>query len=180
MSFINSTFTFRRNTVVLILKMKKAIFLDRDGVINLEKKDYVKSIKEFQIMDNVPKAIVELKRKGFLVIIITNQSVINRGLLTIKILNEIHNHLQEILKNNNTSIDDFYFCPHRPDENCKCRKPNPGMILKAVQEHNIDMNQSFMIGDSLTDIQAAQKAGCEGILLNQNQTLLEIVTEKLK
>ena len=160
--------------------MKKAIFLDRDGVLNLEKKDYVKSIKEFQIIDGVPKAIVELKKKGFLVIIITNQSAINRGLLTVKILNEIHNHLQEILKSNNTSIDDFYFCPHRPDEKCKCRKPNPGMILKAVQEHNIDMNQSFMIGDSLTDIQAAQKAGCEGILLNQNQTLLEIVTEKLK
>ena len=160
--------------------MKKAIFLDRDGVINLEKKDYVKSIKEFQIMDNVPKAIIELKKKGFLVIIITNQSAINRGLLTIKILNEIHNHLQEILKDNNTSIDDFYFCPHRPDENCKCRKPNPGMLLKAVQEHDIDMSQSFMIGDSLTDIQAAEKAGCKGILLNQNQTLLELVTQKLK
>ena len=160
--------------------MKKAIFLDRDGVINLEKKDYVKSIKEFQIMDNVPKAIIELKKKGFLVIIITNQSAINRGLLTIKILNEIHNYLQEILKDNNTSVDDFYFCPHRPEEKCKCRKPNPGMLLKAAQEHDIDMSQSFMIGDSLTDIQAAGKAGCEGILLNQNQTLLEIVTEKLK
>jgi len=160
--------------------MKKAIFLDRDGVLNLEKKDYVKSIKEFQIIDGVPKAIVELKKKGFLVIIITNQSAINRGLLTVKILNEIHNHLQEILKNNNTSIDYFYFCPHRPDEKCKCRKPNPGMILKAAQEHDIDMNQSFMIGDSLTDIQAAEKAGCEGILLNENQTLLEIITEKLK
>ena len=119
-------------------------------------------------------------KKGFLVIIITNQSAINRGLLTIKILNEIHNHLQEILKDNNTSIDDFYFCPHIPDENCKCRKPNPGMLLKAVQEHDIDMSQSFMIGDSLTDIQAAEKAGCEGILLNQNQTLLELVTQKLK
>lgn len=160
--------------------MKKAIFLDRDGVINLEKKDYVKSIKEFQIIDNVPKAIATLKEKGFLVIVITNQSAINRKLLTIEVLNEIHNHLQKILKNNNTSIDYFYFCPHRPDEKCKCRKPNPGMILKAAQEHDIDMNQSFMIGDSLTDIQAAEKAGCEGILLNQNQTLLEIITQKLK
>ena len=160
--------------------MKKAIFLDRDGVINLEKKDYVKSIKEFQMIDNVPKAIATLKEKGFLVIVITNQSAINRKLLTIEVLNEIHNHLQKILKNNNTSIDYFYFCPHRPDEKCKCRKPNPGMILKAAQEHDIDMNQSFMIGDSLTDIQAAEKAGCEGILLNQNQTLLEIITQKLK
>ena len=120
------------------------------------------------------------KEKGFLVIVITNQSAINRGLITIETLNEIHNYLQNFLKENNTSIDDFYFCPHRPDENCKCRKPNPGMLIKAAQEHNIDMNQSFMIGNSLTDIQAAQKSGCKGILLNQNQALLELVTDKIK
>ena len=160
--------------------MKKAIFLDRDGVINLERKDYVKSIKEFQIRDDVPKAIAVLKQKGFLVIVITNQSAINRKLLTIEILDEIHNHLQKILRDNNTSIDYFYFCPHRPDEKCECRKPNPGMLLKAAQEHNIEMNQSFMIGDSLTDIQAAEKAGCKGMLLKQNQNLLELIREKLK
>ena len=156
--------------------MTKAIFLDRDGVINKERKDYVKSIEEFQILDGVPESIKMLKEKGFVVIVITNQSAINRGLVTIETLNEIHNHLQKILKDNNTSIDDFYFCPHIPDENCQCRKPNPGMLIKAVQEHDLDMNQSFMIGNSLTDIQAAQKAGCKGILLNQNQTLLELIT----
>ena len=160
--------------------MTKAIFLDRDGVINKERKDYVKSIEEFQILDGVPKSIKMLKEKGFVVIVITNQSAINRGLVTIETLNEIHNHLQKILKDNNTSIDDFYFCPHIPDENCQCRKPNPGMLIKAVQDHDIDMNQSFMIGDSLTDVQAAQKAGCKGILLNQNQTLLELVTNLIK
>ena len=180
MSFINITFTFRRNTIVFILKMKKAIFLDRDGVINLERKDYVKSIKEFQIRDDVPKAIAVLKQKGFLVIVITNQSAINRKLLKIEVLNEIHDHLQKILRDNNTSIDYFYFCPHKPDEKCECRKPNPGMLLKAAQEHNIEMNQSFMIGDSLTDIQAAEKAGCKGILLNHDQNLLELIREKLK
>ncbi len=160
--------------------MKKAVFLDRDGVINKERKDYVKSIEEFQILNNIPKSIKMLKEKGFLVIVITNQSAINRGLITIETLNEIHNYLQNFLKENNTSIDGFYFCPHRPDENCKCRKPNPGMLIKAAQEHNIDMNQSFMIGNSLTDIQAAQKSGCKGILLNQNQALLELVTDKIK
>ena len=160
--------------------MIKAIFLDRDGVINKERKDYVKSVEEFQIIDNIPKVIKILKEKGFVVIVITNQSAINRGLVTIETLNEIHNHLQKILKDNNTSIDDFYFCPHIPDENCQCRKPNPGMLIKAVQDHDIDMNQSFMIGDSLTDVQAAQKAGCKGILLNQNQTLLELVTNLIK
>ncbi len=160
--------------------MKKAVFLDRDGVINLERKDYVKSIEEFQIKEDIPKAIAELKKKGFLVIIITNQSAINRNLLTIEVLNEIHNHLQKNLIGNNVSIDDFYFCPHRPDENCECRKPNPGMLLKAAKEHNIDMNESFMIGDSLTDIQAAKKAGCQGILINKNQNLFELITKKLK
>ena len=75
--------------------MKKAVFLDRDGVINLERKDYVKSIEEFQIKEDIPKAIAALKKKGFLVIIITNQSAINRKLLTIEVLNEIHNHLQK-------------------------------------------------------------------------------------
>ena len=160
--------------------MTKAIFLDRDGVINKERKDYVKSVEEFQIIDNIPKVIKILKEKGFVVIVITNQSAINRGLVTIETLNEIHNHLQKILKDNNTSIDDFYFCPHIPDENCQCRKPNPGMLIKAVQDHDIDMDQSFMIGNSLTDVQAAQKAGCKGILLNQNQTLLELVTNLIK
>jgi D-glycero-D-manno-heptose 1,7-bisphosphate phosphatase len=140
----------------------------------------VKSIEEFQILNNIPKSIKMLKEKGFLVIVITNQSAINRGLITIETLNEIHNYLQNFLKENNTSIDGFYFCPHRPDENCKCRKPNPGMLIKAAQEHNIDMNQSFMIGNSLTDIQAAQKSGCKGILLNQNQALLELVTDEIK
>ena len=160
--------------------MTKAIFLDRDGVINKERKDYVKSIEEFQIIDNIPKVIKILKEKGFVVIVITNQSAINRGLVTIETLNKIHNYFQKFLKENNTCIDDFYFCPHRPDENCQCRKPNPGMLIKAVQDHDIDMNQSFMIGDSLTDVQAAQKAGCKGILLNQNQTLLELVTNLIK
>jgi D-glycero-D-manno-heptose 1,7-bisphosphate phosphatase len=177
MSFINITFTFRRNAIVFLLKMKKAIFLDRDGVINLEKKDYVKSIKEFQIIDKVPKAIVELKKKGFLVIVITNQSAINRGRLTIKILNEIHNHLQEILKDNDTSIDDFYFCPHRPDENCLCRKPKPGLLLQAAKHHKIDLKNSFFIGDSQTDIEAAKDAGCKYILLKNNQKLMDIVKD---
>ena len=123
---------------------------------------------------------VGVKEKGFVVIVITNQSAINRGLVTIETLNKIHNYFQKFLKENNTCIDDFYFCPHRPDENCQCRKPNPGMLIKAVQDYDIDMNQSFMIGNSLTDVQAAQKAGCKGILLNQNQTLLGLVTNLIK
>ena len=155
--------------------MFKAIFLDRDGVINEERKDYVKNLDEFIILKGVSKAIKLLKEKNFLVIIITNQSAINRKLLTNNGLDEIHNHLQDVLKNDDTSYDAIYYCPHKPEENCKCRKPKPGLLLRAAEEHSIDMKNSFLIGDSMTDIEAADMAGCKGILLKENESLLEIV-----
>ena len=159
--------------------MFKAIFLDRDGVINEERKDYVKNLDEFIILKGVSKAIKLLKEKNFLVIIITNQSAINRKLLTNNGLNEIHNHLQDVLKNDDTSYDAIYYCPHKPEENCKCRKPKPGLLLRAAEEHSIDMENSFLIGDSMTDIEAADAAGCKGILLKENQSLLQMAENLL-
>jgi|TARA_B110000881_G_C18544643_1_gene500483 D-glycero-D-manno-heptose 1,7-bisphosphate phosphatase len=157
--------------------MTKAIFLDRDGVINQERKDYVKKVEEFIILKNVSNAINLIKNHNFLVIIITNQSAVNRKLLTIENLNKIHKNLQEYLKKHNTSFDGIYFCPHRPNENCNCRKPKPGLIIQAVNDFKIEISQSFMIGDSKTDIQAAENAGCKGILLKKNQTLLEAIVD---
>ena len=154
--------------------MSRAVFLDRDGVINKERKDYVKNIEEFEIFNGVSKAIKILKEKNFLVIIITNQSVINRNLLTKDRLDEIHNHFQEILKKYNTTCDAIYYCPHKPEENCDCRKPKPGLLLRAAKDHKIDLKNSFFIGDSITDIEAANAAGCKGILL-ENNSLLETV-----
>ena len=81
------------------------------------------------------------------------------------------------LKKYNTSFDEIYFCPHTPSENCECRKPKPGLIIQAINDFNIDVSQSFMIGDSKKDIEAAKSAGCEGILLKKNQTLLEVVVD---
>ena len=157
--------------------MTKAFFLDRDGVINQERKDYVKKLDEFYILENVSNAINIIKNHGFLVIIITNQSAINRKLLSVEMLNKIHEKLQIYLKKHNTSFDKIYFCPHTPSENCECRKPKPGLIIQAINDFNIDVSQSFMIGDSKTDIKAAKSAGCKGILLKKNQTLLEVVTD---
>jgi D,D-heptose 1,7-bisphosphate phosphatase len=153
----------------------KAIFLDRDGVINEERKDYVKDIDEFEIINGSLDAIKFLKQKNFLVVIITNQSAVNRGLISIKKLNKIHSFLEEKLLDLDTSIDGIYFCPHTPQENCKCRKPEPGLLLKAVQDLNIDLEKSLMIGDSEKDIKAAENAGCKGILLNNNQKLIDVV-----
>ena len=157
--------------------MTKAIFLDRDGVINQERKDYVKKVEEFIILKNVSNAINLIKNHNFLVIIITNQSAVNRKLLTIENLNKIHKNLQEYLKKHNTSFDGVYFCPHTPNENCNCRKPKSGLIIQAINDFKIEISQSFMIGDSKTDIQAAENAGCKGILLKKNQTLLEAIVD---
>jgi len=157
--------------------MTKAIFLDRDGVINQERRDYVKKLDEFRILDKTSDAINIIKNRGFLVIIITNQSAISRKLLSVETLNKIHEKLQSYLEKYGTSFDGVYFCPHIPSENCECRKPKPGLIVQAVTDFQIDLSQSYMIGNSETDVQAATNAGCKGILLKENQTLLEVVMD---
>ena len=157
--------------------MTKAIFLDRDGVINQERKDYVKKLDEFRILDKTSDAINIIKNRGFLVIIITNQSAISRKLLSVETLNKIHEKLQSYLEKYGTSFDGVYFCPHIPSENCECRKPKPGLIVQAVTDFQIDLSQSYMIGNSETDVQAVTNAGCKGILLKKDQTLLEVVVD---
>jgi histidinol-phosphate phosphatase family protein len=157
--------------------MLPAIFLDRDGVINRERKDYVKNLNEFKIFSGVAEAIDLLRKKNFLIIIITNQSAINRKLLDTSTLENIHKSFQEYLKSNNTFIDAFYYCPHLPEENCLCRKPKPGLILDAAKDLKIDLKKSWMIGDSQKDIEAANSAGCNSILLKSNQSLLDVIKE---
>lgn len=155
--------------------MTKAVFLDRDGVINKEKKDYVKNLNEFVIFDGVSDAIKLLKKHNFLVIIITNQSAINRKILAVKMLNRIHRYLQNYLKNNDTSIDGIYYCPHIPEDKCSCRKPKPGLLLQAASDFKIELKRSWMIGNSIADVNAAKKAGCNWLLLKNEKKLLQLV-----
>ena len=149
----------------------KTVFVDRDGVINQERSDYVKSISELEIYPNVAKNIKSLKDAGFLVIVITNQSAVNRGIITHEIVSQIHDSIQDHLKKYGTFLDGFYYCPHTPDENCNCRKPKPGLLQKAILELNIDLNSSWMIGDSDSDIEAADSVGCKAIKINDNFSL---------
>ena len=149
----------------------KTVFVDRDGVINQERSDYVKSISELEIYPNVAKNIKLLKDAGFLVIVITNQSAVNRGIVTHEMINQIHNSIQDHLKKYGTFLDGFYYCPHTPNENCNCRKPKPGLLQKAILELNIDLNSSWMIGDSDSDIEAADSIGCKAIKINDNFSL---------
>lgn len=164
----------------LNIKMNKAIFLDRDGIINIERKDYVKTVEEFVLIDGIFDAIKLIKDKGYLVIIITNQSAINRKIIDESDLQKIHDVLFKQAKKQNIKIDGIYFCPHIPDENCECRKPKPGMILKAAKEFQIDLKKSIMIGDSNTDIEAAKQAGCNGILVKNTGSLKNIIKKYLE
>ncbi|KKL50468.1 hypothetical protein LCGC14_2305210, partial [marine sediment metagenome] len=132
----------------------KAIFLDRDGVINVEV-GYLSNPDDFEIIQGSIEALKILHKKGFLLIVITNQAGIARGYYTEEILNTIHIKMESILKAHNVTLTDIYFCPHHPEFTgyCDCRKPNPGMILKAKDKYNIDLDTSYMVGDTLNDIQ---------------------------
>ncbi len=160
--------------------LRKAVFLDRDGVINKERRDYVKTINELEMIPDVGKAIKKLKGAGFLVVVVTNQSAVNRGLTNHDNINKIHSTIQNHLRKSNASLDGFYYCPHRPDENCECRKPKPGLILKASQELRIDLKSSWMVGDNDSDIEAAKSVGCKTVKVDTKHGLIEAVEEILE
>jgi len=160
-------------------ELYKAVFFDRDGVINKERADYVKNVNELEINPNVAKYIRKLKNGGFLIIVITNQSAVNRGLTTHEDIKEIHLEIQKYMNQHGTTIDSFYYCPHRPTENCECRKPKPGMILKASKDFKIDLSSSWLLGDSDSDIKAAKQAGCKYTKINSTLALDEVVQKIL-
>ncbi|MBF0211884.1 MAG: D-glycero-beta-D-manno-heptose 1,7-bisphosphate 7-phosphatase, partial [Desulfamplus sp.] len=144
--------------------MKKSgnftIFLDRDGVINEDSPNYIKCVDEFCLIDGSAKAIALLNQNGFDVIIITNQSAIGRAMLDYQELYKIFDKMKKEVKDAGGFIKDIFFCPHLPEDCCSCRKPLPGLILKAVQKYGIDLNRSCMVGDSKKDIECSHNAGC--------------------
>ena len=144
----------------------KAIFLDRDGVINKEV-NYLSNPKDFEFIEGSIEALKILKQKDFLLIVITNQAGIARGFFTEETLKVIHDKMIKILKQNKIELDDIYYCPHHPEFTgpCDCRKPIPGMILKAKLKHNINLNSSYIVGDTLSDIETGKAARCKTVLV---------------
>ena len=143
-----------------------AIFLDRDGVINKEV-NYLSNPNNFEFIDGSIKALQILKKKGYLLIVITNQAGIARGYFTEMTLHKIHDKMMKTLNKNNIFLDDIFYCPHHPEftGTCNCRKPSPGMIIQAMTKYNIDLENSYMIGDTLNDINTGKNAHCKTILV---------------
>ncbi|AZL15672.1 D-glycero-alpha-D-manno-heptose-1,7-bisphosphate 7-phosphatase [Rickettsiales endosymbiont of Stachyamoeba lipophora] len=163
--------------------MKKALFLDRDGVINVDF-GYVYQIDNFEWQEGIFDLCSKAIEKGYLIIIITNQSGIARGYYTEKDLSKLHNWMTQEFQANNIHITEIYYCPHHPEidqEMCNCRKPASGMFEKAIQDYNIDVSQSIMIGDKETDLIPAKKLNItKRFQLNNDQKLYDPSILKIK
>ncbi len=145
--------------------MRPAVFLDRDGVINQNHHDYVKSWAEFAFLPNVFTPLQRLAHSQFAIIIISNQSAIGRGLTSVATVEDINRRMAAEIARHGGRIDSLYYCPHRPDENCACRKPRPALLQRAAAQLDLDLVRSFLIGDAVSDVEAALNAGCRPILV---------------
>ena len=158
--------------------INRAAFLDRDGVLVCDS-GLITEAGQFVLLEGVPEALWLLKRAGFRLIVVTNQAVVARGLVSERGLLVLHDAMQDFLMSQGAPrLDAIYACPHHPNASlreyrheCQCRKPRPGLLLQAAEENDLDLRQSFMIGDRLTDIAAGQRAGCGTILVQTGQHL---------
>lgn len=171
---------------------QKAIFLDRDGTIN-KYVGFLRNIDDFELIEGVAEAIKLINQSGYLVIVVTNQPVIARGEVTWEELNEIHKKMATLLGKEGAYVDGIYICPHHPDKgfegerpeykiDCDCRKPKPGLLLQAAKNFNIDLSESYMIGDSRRDVEAGENAGVKkSIKVEENKvgTLMEVLNQIL-
>jgi histidinol-phosphate phosphatase family protein len=147
-------------------RLRRAVFLDRDGVV-LRLVPYLSREEEMELLPGVGEHLCLLKSAGFALVVITNQSVVARGILTLSQLNELHETLRDMLSREGVTLDGIYACPHHPDFTgpCECRKPEPGMLKKAAEDLRLDLRSSYLVGDRWDDIEAARRVGAKGLLV---------------
>jgi len=151
--------------------MRKACFFDRDGVI-IEEENYLSSPDKVRLCSGVPEAIKLLRNNGYMIIVVSNQSGIARGFFSENDLQKVEHRLNELLREHDVFVDKYYYCFHHPKGTvkkyaveCKCRKPEPGMLLQAAEEYDLNLKQCFMIGDKISDVEAGLRAGCSSAAL---------------
>jgi D-glycero-D-manno-heptose 1,7-bisphosphate phosphatase len=157
----------------------KAVFFDRDGVLNHEQGDYVRRVEDFHILDNFD-AIKTLQDKGYLILVATNQGGLAKGWYTEGQLAEMHQLLKKTYHEHGVNITDIFYCPHHPDftGDCDCRKPKPGLLLQGIEKYDLDPSKSYFIGDRERDVEAGTAAGVKGILIHSDQpisTILDLI-----
>jgi D-glycero-D-manno-heptose 1,7-bisphosphate phosphatase len=154
----------------------KAVFLDRDGVLNQEMGDYVCRFEDFHILDNF-KALKTLQDRGYLLIVATNQGGLAKGWYNEDELAKMHAHLKQTYLEHGVTFTDIFYCPHHPNftGDCDCRKPKPGLLLQGIEQYNIDPAKSYFIGDRERDVEAGTAAGVKGILVHSDQPLSEVL-----
>ena len=169
-------------TLQKMIKMpqkNKAVFLDRDGVLNHEMGDYIRRIEDFEVLDNFA-ALKELQDRGYLLIVATNQGGLAKGWYSEEELGKMHQKLRDDYSAHGVEFTDFFYCPHHPDltGDCDCRKPKPGLLVKGIEKYNIDPARSYFIGDRERDVVAGTAAGVKGILIDSDQpisTVLDLI-----
>ena len=157
--------------------MNKAVFLDRDGVINYDPDEYTYKLEETHVLDGIMGFCQELKRRGYLIIVITNQGGIDKKVYGFEEVEAIHSYLHGEFEKAGVEITDYYYCPHHSAlQKCMCRKPDSLMIERAIYKYNIDPSQSYFIGDKWRDVECGEKAGVKGIKIDVNvieETLID-------
>lgn len=155
----------------------KAVFLDRDDTLNLDP-GYLGDPKKVQLYEGVPEGLSLLKKNGFKLIVVSNQSGVARGLIKEENVEAVNNKINELLSKKNVQIDDFYYCPYHPKFNtqneCKCRKPSPELVLRAAKDHKIDLNLSYFVGDKISDVECGNNAGIKTVIITNSLKVDEI------
>ncbi len=160
-----------------IAAKNKAVFLDRDGVLNKELGDYVCRLEDFHVLEHNIEPLKTLQNRGYMLIVATNQGGLAKGWYSEDELAKMHTHLREVYHQHGVMFTDILYCPHHPDftGDCDCRKPKPGMLLDGIRKYNINPALSYFIGDRERDVIAGTAAGVKGILINSDQPISDIL-----
>jgi histidinol-phosphate phosphatase family protein len=155
--------------------LRPVVFLDRDGVINEDRDDYVKNVDELVVFPYSPDSIARLNNAGYVVVVVSNQQCVAKGMMTCEQLEDIQREITRQVNASGGDIESFQHCTHLKSENCSCRKPKPGMLLKAIRDHQLDPEKGFMVGDNEKDIIAGRSVGCRSVLVMSGMATRETV-----